>query len=151
MGKKLAFAASVVPGPPLLVLDEPLIGVDPVGQGEIKEGARNVTRHGGAVVVSTHMLDTAEKLCDRIAVVHHGRVTAMGTLAELRSAARTGADSTLEDVFLRLTEEAAIPPPPEAPRRSPFPCGRRPVGRIRIVYGFQVRQFVGRVRSSATP
>ena len=124
MRQKLAFAASVVHGPTLLVLDEPLIGVDPVGQRAIKEEARNVTRHGGAVVVSTHMLDTAEKLCDRIAVVHHGRVTAMGTLAELRSAARTGADSTLEDVFLRLTEEAAIPPPPEAPRRSPFPWGR---------------------------
>src|SRR5207247_9962314 len=119
-----AIAASVVHGLRLLILDEPLIGVDPAGQHAIKEEVRGVTRRGGSAVVSTHMLDTAEKLCDRIAVVHRGRIAAMGTLAELRSAARTGADSTLEDVFLRLTEEAAIPLSPEPPRRPRFPWGR---------------------------
>ena len=124
MRQKLGFAASVVHGPRMLILDEPLIGVDPAGQHAITEEARAVTRQRGAVVVSTHMLDTAEMLCDRIAVVHRGRIAAMGTLAELRGAARTGADSTLEDVFLRLTEEAAIPQSPEPPRRPRFPWGR---------------------------
>jgi ABC-2 type transport system ATP-binding protein len=125
MRQKLAFAASVIHSPKLLILDEPLIGVDPAGQHAIKEEAREVTRRGGSVVVSTHMLDTAEKLCDRLAVMHRGRIAAMGTLPELRGTARAGADATLEDVFLRLTEEAAVPAPPEAPRRrSLFPRGR---------------------------
>jgi len=118
MRQKMAFAASVLHEPSLLILDEPLIGVDPAGQYAIKEEARKVTRRGGSVIVSTHMLDTAEKLCDRIAVMHRGRIAAMGTLAELRSTARAGADATLEDVFLRLTEEAGQPAPPESPRRT---------------------------------
>ncbi len=117
MRQKMAFAASVLHEPSLLILDEPLIGVDPAGQYAIKEEARKVTRRGGSVIVSTHMLDTAEKLCDRIAVMHRGRIAAMGTLAELRSTAQAGAGATLEDVFLRLTEEAGQPAPPEAPRR----------------------------------
>ena len=125
MRQKLAFAASVIHNPKVLILDEPLIGVDPAGQHAIKAEARNVTRRGGSVVVSTHMLDTAEKLCDRLAVMHRGRIMAMGTLADLRAAARTGEDATLEDVFLRLTEEAAVPAVPEAPRRrSLFSRGR---------------------------
>jgi ABC-2 type transport system ATP-binding protein len=125
MRQKLAFAASVIHSPKLLILDEPLIGVDPAGQHAIKEEAREVTRRGGSVVVSTHMLDTAEKLCDRLAVMHRGRIAAMGTLPELRGTARAGADATLEDVFLRLTEEAAVPAPADAPRRrSLFPRGR---------------------------
>ena len=125
MRQKLAFAASVIHNPKLLILDEPLIGVDPAGQHAIKEDVRNVTRRGGSAVVSTHMLDTAEKLSDRLAVMHRGRIAAMGTLADLRAAARTGEDATLEDVFLRLTEEAAVPAPAETPRRrSLFSRGR---------------------------
>ncbi len=125
MRQKLAFAASVIHRPKILILDEPLIGVDPAGQYAIKEEVRNVTRRGGSAIVSTHMLDTAEKLCDRLAVIHHGRVAAMGTLEELRAAAQTGSHATLEEVFLRLTEEAAVPPPPEPRRRGLFRIGRR--------------------------
>ncbi len=117
MRQKIAFAASVVHDPTLLILDEPLIGVDPAGQYEIKEEARQVTRRGGSVIVSTHMLDTAEKLCDRLGVMHHGRLAAVGTLEDLRTASASGSHATLEEVFLRLTEEAAQPPPPEPPRR----------------------------------
>ena len=126
MRQKTAFAASVVHDPQLLILDEPLIGVDPAGQYEIKEEVRAVTRRGGSVIVSTHMLDTAEKLCDRLGVMHHGRLTAMGTLADLRATAQAGMHATLEEVFLRLTEEAQLPPPPEPPkRRLRFGLGRR--------------------------
>jgi len=123
MRQKIAFAASVIHGPRLLILDEPLIGVDPAGQYEIKEEARDVTRRGGSVIVSTHMLDTAEKLCDRLGVMHHGRLAAVGTLEDLRGAAQTGSHATLEEVFLRLTEEASLPPPPEPPRRRGFGFG----------------------------
>jgi ABC-2 type transport system ATP-binding protein len=126
MRQKIAFAASVLHGPMLLILDEPLIGVDPAGQYEIKSEVREVTKRGGSVIVSTHMLDTAEKLCDRLGVMHHGRLAAMGTLADLQATAQTGSHATLEEVFLRLTEEAAMPPPPEAPRRRlGFGLGRR--------------------------
>ena len=126
MRQKIAFAASVVHNPKLLILDEPLIGVDPAGQYEIKEEVRDVTRRGGSVVVSTHMLDTAEKLCDRLGVMHHGRLAAMGTLADLRATAQAGTHATLEEVFLRLTEEARLPLPPEPPkRRLGFGLGRR--------------------------
>ncbi|OGS51058.1 MAG: hypothetical protein A3K65_00925 [Euryarchaeota archaeon RBG_16_68_12] len=126
MRQKIAFAASVIHGPTLLILDEPLIGVDPAGQYEIKAEAREVTKRGGSVIVSTHMLDTAEKLCDRLGVMHHGRLAAIGTLADLQATAQTGSHATLEEVFLRLTEEAAMPPPPETPRRRfGFGLGRR--------------------------
>src|SRR2546428_8063688 len=117
MGQKGALPAWSPQDPGGSTGAEPLIGVDPAGQYAIKEEARKVTRRGGSVIVSTHMLDTAEKLCDRIAVMHRGRIAAMGTLAELRSTAQAGAGATLEDVFLRLTEEAGQPAPPEAPRR----------------------------------
>jgi len=117
MRQKTAFAASVIHNPQLLILDEPLVGVDPAGQYELKGEVHEVTHRGGSVIVSTHMLDTAEKLCDRLAVMHRGRIVALGTLAELRNVAQAGADATLEQVFLRLTEEAGQPPTPEPPRR----------------------------------
>src|SRR2546428_1329367 len=118
MGQKGALPAWSPQDPGGSTGAEPLIGVDPAGQYAIKEEARTVTRRGGSVIVSTHMLDTAEKLCDRIAVMQHGRIAAMGTLAELRPTSRAGADATPEDVFLKLTEEAGQPAPPETPRRT---------------------------------
>ena len=117
MRQKLAFLAATLHEPRLLLLDEPLIGIDPVGQVRLKEVVHALTARGSGVLVSTHMLDTAERLCDRIAIVHRGRTVASGTLAELRSIAQTRVDSTLEEVFLQLTTEAQVPPSPEEPRR----------------------------------
>src|SRR2546422_9303566 len=71
---------------------------------------------GSTVLVSTHQLDTAERLCGRVAIVHHGRNVATGDLAALRTAAHTGEEGSLEDVFLRLTQEAPAPAA-ETPRR----------------------------------
>jgi ABC-2 type transport system ATP-binding protein len=115
MKAKLAFAAAVLHEPSLLVLDEPLIGIDPAGQHLLKERLVEIARAGGTVLVSTHQLDTAERLCRRVTIVHHGRNVASGDLASLRAQAQMG-EGSLEEIFLRLTQEAAMPEI-EPPRR----------------------------------
>ena len=115
MKAKLAFAAAILHEPPLLILDEPLIGIDPAGQHLFKEHLVRMARAGGSVLVSTHQLDTAERLCTRVTIVHHGKAIAAGDLAALRSQAQMG-EASLESIFLKLTEEAAAPEP-ERPRR----------------------------------
>ncbi len=116
MKAKVAFAAAIIHEPSILVLDEPLIGIDPAGQHLLKERLLGMAHAGSTVLVSTHQLDTAERLCRRVAIVHHGRNVATGDLAALRTAAHTGEEGSLEDVFLRLTQEAAAPAV-ETPRR----------------------------------
>ena len=117
MRQKVAYLAAVLHEPRLLLLDEPLIGIDPAGQARMKEDLHALVRRGSGVLVSTHMLDTAERLCDRLVIVHRGRAVATGTLQELRETAHARGDATLEEVFLQLTAEAQAPLPPEEPRR----------------------------------
>src|SRR2546425_6276654 len=100
-----AFAAAIIHEPSILVLDEPLIGIDPAGQHLLKERLKAMAGAGTTVLVSTHQLDTAERLCRRIAIVNHGRNIATGDLAALRIPVHTGAGASLQDVFLRLTEQ----------------------------------------------
>jgi ABC-2 type transport system ATP-binding protein len=116
MKAKLAFAAAILHEPSILILDEPLIGIDPAGQHLLKERLADMARAGGTVLVSTHQLDTAERLCRRVTIVHHGRTLATGDLASLRAQARTGEQGSLEEIFLRLTQEASMPEV-EPPRR----------------------------------
>ena len=99
MRQKVALAAALLHDPPLLLLDEPLIGLDPQGARTLKDLLRERVSAGCGVLVSTHLLEVAERLCDRVAIIHRGRLRASGTLAELRGAA---SDATLEDVFLQL-------------------------------------------------
>src|SRR2546428_14098807 len=79
---------------------------------------------GATVLVSTHQLNTAERLCRRVAIVNHGRNIATGDLAALRTAAHTGEEGSLEDVFLRLTQEAAAPAVESPRRRGRLPRGK---------------------------
>src|SRR5437867_1068749 len=116
MKAKLAFAAAIIHNPSILILDEPLIGIDPAGQHLLKERLMGIARAGGTVLVSTHQLDTAERLCNRVAIVNHGRNVATGSLESLRASVDTGEHASLEEIFLRLTQEAAAPEV-EAPRR----------------------------------
>ena len=97
-------AAPLIHDPPLLLLDEPLQGLDPQGARVLKDLLRERAARGLGVLVSTHLLEVAERLCDRVVILHRGRKLAAGTLAELRGAR---ADATLEDVFLALTREGA--------------------------------------------
>jgi ABC-2 type transport system ATP-binding protein len=124
MKSKVAFAAATIHDPAFLILDEPLIGIDPAGQHLIKEQLAGMAKAGKTVLVSTHQLDTAERLCSRVAIIHHGRNVATGDLASLRSQAHAGEQQSLEEIFLKLTEEAALPEP-ERPRRRGFLSRRR--------------------------
>ncbi|MCY2959942.1 MAG: ABC transporter ATP-binding protein [Planctomycetota bacterium] len=101
MRQKVALACALLPKPPLLVLDEPLNGLDAPTTVVIKEVLRAWADRGGAVLYTSHLLDVAERVCDRIAILDHGRLVALGSLDELRVQAHGGA--TLEQVFSALT------------------------------------------------
>ena len=106
MRQKTAVAAALLHDPELLLLDEPLVGLDPQGARTLKDLLRERAAAGHGVLVSTHLLDVAERLCDRVVIIHRGRLRASGTLAELRGA---GSQATLEDVFLELVRDTKGP------------------------------------------
>jgi ABC-2 type transport system ATP-binding protein len=103
MRQKVSAAAALLHDPPLILLDEPLGGLDPPAARALKDLLRERAARGAGVLVSTHLLDVAERLCDRVLILHRGRKRAEGDLNSLRGA---HADATLEDVFLALTREA---------------------------------------------
>jgi ABC-2 type transport system ATP-binding protein len=100
MKKKAHLAAILTVAPPLLILDEPTNGLDPQSTRRFKDLVGELRDGGTTVFLSTHVLDVAEQICDRIGVLHRGRLLACGTMAELR---RGDAPASLEDVFLALT------------------------------------------------
>jgi len=104
MKKKLALVCAMLHDPELLILDEPTNGLDPYATRTLHTLMREKVAEGRSVFFSTHLLDQAEKLCDRVAVVHKGRLAAAGTLSELREGRGQGA--SLEEVFFSLTKEA---------------------------------------------
>jgi len=83
------------------VLDEPTVGLDPKSARLIKDVLRQLAERGSTVFVTTHILEIAERMCDRIGILNKGRLIAVGTMEELR--ARWRGESTLEDIFLSLT------------------------------------------------
>ena len=105
MKQKLAIACAFVHDARVILLDEPLIGIDPKGVRELKNMILDVKDRKGSVLISTHMLDTAEHLCDRIIIIQKGKITAEGTIDELHQRAQMGRNASLEDVFLTLVEE----------------------------------------------
>ena len=105
MKQKLAIACAFIHEAEVLLLDEPLIGIDPKGVHELKDMIFSAKAEGKSILISTHMLDTAERLCDRIIILRSGTIVAEGNLAELHRRSRMGEDASLEDVFLTLTEE----------------------------------------------
>jgi ABC-2 type transport system ATP-binding protein len=104
MKQKTALAGALINDPRLLILDEPLTGLDAGVARQVKDLLQDRVRGGATVILTTHILDVAERMADRIGIIQHGRLLAEGTLDDLR--ARTGAaGATLEDVFLDLTAE----------------------------------------------
>ena len=102
MKQKVALAGALIHRPRLLVLDEPLTGLDATMARAVKDALRAAVDAGATVVITTHILEVAERMADRIGIIAGGRLLAEGTLAELRE--RAGSDDmTLEDVFIRLT------------------------------------------------
>jgi ABC-2 type transport system ATP-binding protein len=100
MRQKIVLIAALVHAPRAWVLDEPLVGLDPKASFELKRMMREHVTAGNTVFFSTHILEVAEKLCDRVGIIIEGKLVACGTLAELR----TTADESLESVFLELVD-----------------------------------------------
>jgi ABC-2 type transport system ATP-binding protein len=102
MRQKLIIAGALVHRPEVIVVDEPMVGLDPRSARLLKELLREFVSRGGTVLMSTHTMEIAEVMCDRIAIVYCGRIAAQGTMAELRQ--QTSSEGmSLEDLFLKLT------------------------------------------------
>ncbi len=101
MKQKVALAAALMHDPALLILDEPTAGLDPRSARLIKDILRQLAERGVCVILSTHILEIAERMCDRIGIISEGRLIAVGTMDELRTDGRQ--DGSLEDIFLALT------------------------------------------------
>lgn len=100
MKQKAALAGALLHEPRLLILDEPLTGLDASIARQVKDLLQERARAGCTIILTTHILEVAERLAGRIGIIQHGKVLAEGTLAELRT--RAGSEGTLEDVFLNL-------------------------------------------------
>lgn len=100
MRQKTLLAATIVGGAPVLLFDEPMIGLDPLGQRELRAILADLRDEGHAILVSTHLLDSAAATCDRMLVLDRGRLVAEGSIDELRT--RAG-ESSIEDLFLDVT------------------------------------------------
>jgi len=101
MRQKVIIASALVHRPEVIVVDEPMVGLDPRSAKLLKTLFREFVDRGGTVLMSTHTLEVAEAMCDRIAIIQEGTIVACGTMDELR--ARTQAGLSLEELFLRLT------------------------------------------------
>jgi len=106
MRQKVALAGALVHDPKLIILDEPLTGLDAGSARQVKSVLRQRVAAGGTIIMTTHILEVAERMADRIGVIAHGRLIAEGTLEQLRQQAGKRA-TTLEDTFLALVAEQA--------------------------------------------
>jgi ABC-2 type transport system ATP-binding protein len=105
MKQKTALAGALIHDPKLLILDEPLTGLDAAMARQVKDLLQQRVRTGATVILTTHILDVAERMADRIGIIQRGRLLAEGALEDLRRQAGDGR-ATLEDLFLELTGEA---------------------------------------------
>jgi ABC-2 type transport system ATP-binding protein len=102
MKQRVVLAAALLHEPAVLIIDEPMVGLDPRAIRTVKNLFVEHTRGGGTVFMSTHTLDIAEAVADRIGIINEGELIAIGTLDELRRQARR--EHSLEEIFLELTE-----------------------------------------------
>ena len=111
MRQKLTFAAALLHEPPVLVIDEPMVGLDPRAARQVRALMRAHADDGGTVLLTTHSMEVAQAVSDRVLLLADGRRAAEGTMAQLR--ARVGrSDADLEAIFLQITEEERLASPP---------------------------------------
>ena len=96
MQQKLAVMSALIHEPKLILMDEPFVGLDPMAAHLLKQTMREICDNGGAIFFSTHVLEVAEKLCDKVAIIKDGKLIKSGTMEEVKG------DDSLEDVFLEL-------------------------------------------------
>lgn len=101
MKQKLAVISALIHSPKLVIMDEPFVGLDPIAAHKLKEYMREICNEGGAIFFSTHVLEVAEKLCDKVAIIKDGKLIKCGTMEEVKG------DSSLESVFLELEDNNA--------------------------------------------
>lgn len=99
MKQKLALISALIRKPKLLILDEPFVGLDPKAAFSVKEVMKKMCAEGSSIFFSTHVLEVAEKLCDKVAIIKDGKIVANGTMEEVKG------NKSLEDVFLELANE----------------------------------------------
>ena len=102
MRQKLLISSALIHQPQIIVVDEPMVGLDPRSARILKDLLRAFVGQGGTVFLSTHTLEVAEALCDRIAIISDGKIIALGTMEELRAQAHAGG-AHLEEIFLKVT------------------------------------------------
>lgn len=107
MRQKLIISSAFVHRPEVIIVDEPMVGLDPKAARTLKDLFRQFVKRGNTIMMSTHTLEVAESLCDRIAIIQEGKIRAIGTMDELRGHAASGT-AGLEEVFLRLTGEGSV-------------------------------------------
>ncbi len=128
MKKRLALALALVHEPRVLILDEPTNGLDPAGARQMRATIAEYAAGGRTIFLSTHLLDAAERLCHRVAIIQKGRLQAVGTPDELRARFAAAPGTTLEDLFLRVTRGAGA----ARGDGARFPIGAGPLARLLI-------------------
>ncbi len=107
MRQKILISSALIHQPEVIVVDEPLVGLDPRAARLLKDLFKTFVKNGGTVFLSTHTLEVAEALCDRIAIINKGEIMALGTMDELRTQSHTGG-AHLEEIFLKVTGDEAM-------------------------------------------
>ena len=107
MRQKLIISSALIHRPECIVVDEPMVGLDPKGARLLKDIFRQFVDRGGTVLMSTHTLEVAEAMCDQIGILQHGKIVAHGTMAQIRRQHAAG-DASLEELFLKLTGGHAV-------------------------------------------
>jgi ABC-2 type transport system ATP-binding protein len=110
MKKRLGLACALIHDPPVLILDEPTNGLDPRASREVQQRLRASAAQGRTILLSTHLLDMAERLCSRVGIIHKGVLVSVGTLPELKAQVAEG--GSIEEVFLKVTgseDDSALP------------------------------------------
>ncbi|MBI4488094.1 MAG: ABC transporter ATP-binding protein [Deltaproteobacteria bacterium] len=106
MKQRLVLCASLIHQPRILIIDEPMVGIDPKGAKELKDLFLTLAKKGTTVFFSTHSISVAEEVCQRVGIIHRGKLIASGTMADLNRLANVG-DGSLESAFLELTRDGA--------------------------------------------